>query len=132
MSRLARVSLPQALAYRGGQPMIAWLLHRVSGIGIVFFVSMHILAAFFLYSVEATSFTGAVSEALTEFYEALPMQLFMLFAVLYHAINGLRIVVLDMFPGLWKHNREAMWVQWALFLPMFLLPAALMLMRVKI
>lgn len=132
MSRLARVSLPQALAYRGGQPMIAWLLHRVSGIGIVFFVSMHILAAFFLYSVEATSFTGAVSEALTELYEALPMQLFMLFAVLYHAINGLRIVVLDMFPGLWKHNREAMWVQWALFLPMFLLPAALMLMRVKI
>ncbi len=102
------------------------------GIGIVFFVSMHILAAFFLYSVEATSFTGAVSEALTEFYEALPMQLFMLFAVLYHAINGLRVVVLDMFPGLWKHNREAMWVQWALFLPMFLLPAALMLMGVTI
>jgi succinate dehydrogenase / fumarate reductase cytochrome b subunit len=132
MSKLARVSLPQALAYRGGQPMIAWLLHRVSGIGIVFFVSMHILAAFFLYSVEATSFTGAVSEALTEFYEALPMQLFMLFAVLYHAINGLRVVVLDMFPGLWKHNREAMWVQWALFLPMFLLPAALMLMGVTI
>lgn len=132
MSKLARVSLPQALAYRGGQPMIAWLLHRVSGIGIVLFVSLHILSAFFLYSVEATSVTGAVSDALTGFYEALPMQLFMLFAVLYHAINGLRIVVLDMFPAMWKHNREAMWVQWALFLPMFLLPAALMIMRVKI
>ena len=132
MSKLARVSLPKALAYRGGQPMIAWLLHRISGIGIVFFVSMHILAAFFLYSVESTSTTGLVSDALTAFYEALPMQVFMLFAVLYHAINGLRIVVLDMFPALWKYNREAMWVQWAVFLPMFLLPAALMIMRVQI
>ena len=69
--------------------------------------------------------TNAIAAALTDFYEALPMQIFMLFAVLYHAFNGLRIVVLDMFPGLWKFNREAMWVQWALFLPMFLLPAAL-------
>jgi succinate dehydrogenase / fumarate reductase cytochrome b subunit len=132
MSKLARVSLPKALAYRGGQPMIAWLLHRISGTGIVFFVSMHILAAFFLYSVESTSTAGAVSDALTTFYEALPMQIFMLFAVLYHAINGLRIVMLDMFPALWKYNREAMWVQWAMFLPMFLLPAALMLMGVQI
>lgn len=132
MSKLARVSLPTALAYRGGQPMIAWLLHRISGIGIVFFVSMHVLAAFFLYSVDSTSTTGAVSDALTIVFEALPMQVFMLFAVLYHAVNGLRIVVLDMFPALWKYNREAMWVQWALFLPAFLLPAALMIMRVQI
>jgi succinate dehydrogenase / fumarate reductase cytochrome b subunit len=132
MSKLARVSLPRALAYRGGQPMIAWLLHRISGIGIVVFVSMHVLAAFFLYSVESTSVTGAVSDAMTTFYEALPMQVFMLFAVLYHAINGLRIVVLDMFPALWKYNREAMWVQWAVFLPAFILPAALMVMRVQI
>ena len=39
------------LGYRGGQPMIAWLLHRISGIGIVLFVSMHVFAAFFLYAV---------------------------------------------------------------------------------
>jgi succinate dehydrogenase / fumarate reductase cytochrome b subunit len=132
MSRLARVSLPHALSYRGGQPMISWLLHRISGIGIVVFVSMHIWAAFFLYGVEATSLSGAVSQALTDFYEALPMQIFILFAVLYHAIHGLRIVVLDMWPALWRYNREAMWVQWALFLPMFLLPAALMIMGVKL
>lgn len=132
MSRLARVSLPRALSYRGGQPMLAWLLHRISGIGIVFFVSMHVWAAFFLYSVESTSPTGAVSEALTLFYESLPMQVFILFAVLYHAINGLRIVILDMWPSLYRYNREAMWVQWALFLPMFLLPATLMIIGVEL
>jgi hypothetical protein len=41
-------------------------------------------------------------------------------------LNGLRIVVLDMWPAMHRFNHEAMWVQWALFLPMFLLPAALM------
>ncbi len=131
MSKVARVPLPTALSYRGGMPMLAWLLHRISGIGIVIFVSMHVFAAFFLYAVPGGA-TNAIAAALTDFYEALPMQIFMLFAVLYHAFNGLRIVVLDMFPGLWKFNREAMWVQWALFLPMFLLPAALMIMGVKL
>ncbi|OQA47136.1 MAG: Succinate dehydrogenase/Fumarate reductase transmembrane subunit [Chloroflexi bacterium ADurb.Bin325] len=126
MSKIARVSLPNAVAYRGGQPMIAWLLHRISAIGIVVFVSMHIWAAFFLYAVAGT--TGGVAEALTEFYEALPMQVFVLFCILYHAINGLRIVILDMWPSLYRYNREAMWVQWAIFLPLFLLPAALMIL----
>ena len=130
MSKLARVTLPSALRYRGGWPYVSWLLHRLSGIGIVVFVSMHVVAAFFLYGVEGVS--GEVANALTSFYEALPMQLFILFAVLYHAMHGLRVVILDMFPRLWTYNREAMWVQWALFLPMFLLPAALMIMRVQI
>jgi succinate dehydrogenase / fumarate reductase, cytochrome b subunit len=130
MSKVARVSLPTALSYRGGLPMLAWLLHRISGIGIVVFVSMHVIAAFFVYAVPGGA-ANAIAAALTDFYEALPMQIFILFAVLYHAINGLRIVVLDMFPDLWKFNREAMWMQWALFLPMFLLPAALMIMGVK-
>ena len=121
------VGLYQALRYRGGQPMLAWLLHRISGIGIVVFVSMHVVAAFFLYSVEPESFTGQVTQALTNFYEWLPMQIFILFSVLWHAINGLRIVVLDMWPSLMPYNREAMWLQWAVFLPLFLLPALLMI-----
>lgn len=132
MSKLARVNFFRALGYRGGQPMLAWLLHRISAIGIVAFVSMHIWAAFFLYSVDSGSTTGVVSQWVTDIYESLPMQIFVLFAVLFHAINGLRIVILDMWPGLHPYHREAMWVQWALFLPLFLLPAALMLMRVTI
>jgi succinate dehydrogenase / fumarate reductase cytochrome b subunit len=126
MSKLARVTVLQALAYRGGQPMIAWLLHRISGVGIVLFVTMHVVAAFFLYAVQGT--TGEVANALTDFYEGLPVQIFVLFAVLYHALNGLRIVILDMWPALHRYNREAMWVQWALFWPMFLLPAFLMVL----
>jgi succinate dehydrogenase / fumarate reductase cytochrome b subunit len=128
MSKLSRVTLGQALGYRGGQPMIIWLLHRISGIGIVLFVGMHVLAAFMLYSTEGGT-TYAIADALTSFYETLWVQLIVLFIVLFHDVNGLRIVILDMWPSLLHYYREAMWVQWALFLPLFLVPAVLMVLR---
>jgi succinate dehydrogenase / fumarate reductase, cytochrome b subunit len=131
MSKLARVTLSQALGYRGGQPMTTWLLHRISALGIVVFVSMHIVAAFLLYATTG-GITNTVANAVTTFYEGKPMQVFVLFCVLYHAMNGLRIVVLDMWPALHRFNREAMWVQWALFLPLFLLPAFLIAVGAKV
>lgn len=130
MSKLARVTLPQALAYRGGQPMFAWLLHRISALGIVLFVGMHLTMAFLVYATTG-GVTNVVANALTTFYALAPVQIFVLFCVLYHATNGLRIVILDMWPRLHRFNREAMWVQWALFLPMFLLPALLIATNVK-
>jgi succinate dehydrogenase / fumarate reductase, cytochrome b subunit len=128
MSKLSRVTLGQALRYRGGLPMFVWLLHRIAGIGIILFVGTHVLAAFMLYSTQG-GVTYAVADALTSAYETLWVQLIVLFLVLFHAINGLRIAVLDMWPSLIHYYREAMWVQWALFLPLFLVPAVLMVMR---
>jgi succinate dehydrogenase / fumarate reductase cytochrome b subunit len=128
MSKLSRVSLGQALRYRGGQPMVVWLLHRITAIGIVLFVGMHVLAGFMLYATEGGT-TNLVADALTTFYETLWVQIVVLFCVLFHAINGLRIAVLDMWPSLIHYYREAMWVQWALFLPLFLVPAVLMILR---
>jgi succinate dehydrogenase / fumarate reductase, cytochrome b subunit len=131
MSKLSRVTLRQALGYRGGQPMIVWILHRLTGLGIILFVGMHVLAAFFKYSTEP-GVANSVAVTLTSFYETLGVQVVVLFCVLYHAVNGLRIVILDMWPSLIHYNREAMWVQWALFLPLFLVPAVLMILRSSI
>jgi succinate dehydrogenase cytochrome b subunit len=128
MSKLSRVTLGQALRYRGGQPMILWLLHRIAGLGIVLFVGMHVLAAFMLYSTQG-GVAYVVADGLTSFYETLPVQIVVLFCVLFHATNGLRIAILDMWPALIHYYREAMWVQWALFLPLFLVPAVLMIMH---
>ncbi len=133
MSRLARVTLFQALTYRGGQPMLAWALHRIAGIGIVLFVGMHVFAGFTLYAVTGqTATANVIANALTSFYESKPAQIFVLFSVLFHGFNGLRIVVLDMWPGLHRFHREAMWVQWAVFAPVFLIPASLIAFGVKV
>jgi succinate dehydrogenase / fumarate reductase cytochrome b subunit len=131
MSKQARVTLSQFIAYRGGQPMLAWLLHRIAGVGIVLFVGMHVFAGFFLYAVEGGA-TSTIANALTDLYESRPMQVFVLFALLYHGLNGLRIVVLDMWPGLHRFHREAMWLQWAVFLPVFSLLAFLIALGIKI
>ena len=38
---------------------------------------------------------------------------------MFHAINGLRITILDLWPSLLVHEREAIWVEWVVFLPLY-------------
>ena len=41
------------------------------------------------------------------------------FCVLFHVINGLRIIILDLWPKLIEHQREAIWLEWMIFLPVY-------------
>ena len=56
---------------------------------------------------------------LNTIYENWAFQIFIFFCVLFHAINGLRITILDLLPKLLEHQREAIWVEWAVFLPVY-------------
>jgi succinate dehydrogenase / fumarate reductase cytochrome b subunit len=108
------VSLATALRYRGQGPMLAFILHRIGGIGMAVFITMHIVASFL---------GGSIGALLNGVYEHWLFQLFIFFCVLFHAINGLRITIIDLFPRLLVHEREAIWVEWAVFLPLFLVAA---------
>lgn len=104
------VSLLTGLRYQGKGPMLTFVLHRIGGLGMVIFVAMHILASFL---------GGDVGKFLNAIYENWAFQIFIFFCVLFHAINGLRITILDLWPKLIEYQREAIWVEWALFLPIF-------------
>ncbi|MEZ0397309.1 MAG: hypothetical protein ABWK53_12880 [Anaerolineales bacterium] len=104
------VSLWQGLKYQGQGPMLTFVLHRIGGLGIVLFVSIHLLASYF---------GGEVGIFLNSVYEHWAFQLVVFFCALFHAINGLRIVILDLWPKLIEHQREAIWVEWAVFLPLY-------------
>jgi succinate dehydrogenase / fumarate reductase cytochrome b subunit len=104
------VSLASALRYRGQGPMLTFILHRIGGIGMAVFITMHILASFL---------GGSIGGFLNNVYEHWLFQIFIFFCVLFHAINGLRITIIDLFPKLLVHQREAIWVEWAVFLPIF-------------
>jgi succinate dehydrogenase / fumarate reductase cytochrome b subunit len=104
------VSLAQGLRYQGKGPMLNFILHRVGGLGIVIFVAIHILASFA---------GGKVGIFLNTIYENWIFQIFIFFCALFHAINGLRIVILDLWPKLIEHQREAIWVEWGIFLPIY-------------
>lgn len=110
MVRKRNVGVIQGLRYQGGGPQTAWLLHRISGLGIAVFVGAHILASFF---------GGDIGKWINEVYETWWFQLFVVFCALFHGINGLRITILDLWPKLIEHQREAIWVEWFVFLPVF-------------
>jgi succinate dehydrogenase / fumarate reductase cytochrome b subunit len=112
----------RGLRYQGGGPMLAWILHRISGLGIIIFVSLHVLAGFSTHVVGTE--WGAVVNAI---YENVFFQIFIYFCVLFHALNGLRIAILDFWPRLLVHQRLAIWVQWAIFIPVFGLSVFLMI-----
>jgi succinate dehydrogenase / fumarate reductase cytochrome b subunit len=104
------VSLRTGLSYRGGGPMLTYVLHRIGGLGMAIFISVHLLASFL---------GGTVGQSLNAVYEHWLFQIFIFFCVLFHAINGLRITILDLWPKLIEYQREAIWVEWAVFLPTY-------------
>ena len=104
------VSLETALRYKGQGPFLTYILHRIGGLGIAIFITIHILSSFV---------GGKVGVFTNSIYENWIFQIFIFFFVLFHAINGLRITILDLFPKLIEHSREAIWIEWAFFIPIY-------------
>ncbi len=104
------VSLATGLRYKGQGPMLTFVLHRVGGLGMAVFITVHILASFV---------QGSTGVFLNSIYENWLFQIVIFFCVLFHAINGLRITLVDLFPRLIPHEREAIWLEWAVFLPIY-------------
>ena len=104
------VSLKDALRYQGKGPMLTFILHRIGGLGMVTFVGLHVLASFM---------GGTVGRSINLIYENWVFQIVIFFLVLFHMINGLRIILLDLWPKLVEHQREAIWLEWMVFLPVY-------------
>jgi succinate dehydrogenase / fumarate reductase cytochrome b subunit len=112
------------LRYQGGGPMLSWLLHRISGLGMIVFVSLHVLASFF-----TQQFGDDTAIFINTIYESVYFQIFIYFCVIFHTLNGLRILILDMWPKLLEYQREATWLQWMIFIPIYGLAVFLMIQR---
>jgi succinate dehydrogenase / fumarate reductase cytochrome b subunit len=104
------VGLLTSLRYRGQGPMLAFILHRFGGLGMLLFVSIHILSSYV---------GGDLGVLLNDIYTNWIFQAFVFFCALFHAVNGLRITLLDLWPRLLAHQREAIWIEWAVFLPLY-------------
>jgi succinate dehydrogenase / fumarate reductase cytochrome b subunit len=111
-----RVGFFQGLKYQGKGPMLAWILHRLTGLGILIFVGVHVLASFFMQQIG----TG-LGTSINILYESWQFQIVVIFCMLFHAINGLRIAILDIWPRLLPFQRESLWLEWAIFIPVYAL-----------
>ena len=114
MSLRRKVSLFQGLRYRGKGPMWAWMLHRITGLSIILFVGLHVFASFFMQQ-----FGSDIATSINIVYESWVFQIFVIFIVIFHVLNGSRIAVLDIWPQLLVYQREALWLQWLVFIPIY-------------
>ena len=95
------------LRYRGGINQWWWLIHRLTGIGILTFLVIHIIDTFLVVykpdwydhtvGVYGGVFMGGYYWPLRWGFRA--SELGLIAAVLFHAINGTRIVILDFWSG---------------------------------
>ncbi|HLA44043.1 MAG TPA: succinate dehydrogenase, cytochrome b556 subunit [Aggregatilineales bacterium] len=117
-------TITETLRYRGKIGQWSWVFHRLSGLGIVLFVYLHVIdtswAAFYpeLYA-EAIHFYQSPLFTLGEFG--------LVAAVVYHAINGYRIIYLDWRPQFWHLQHRAAVIVFAIvaviLIPVFILMA---------
>lgn len=111
------------MTYRGGLGMLFWALHRLAGLGILLFLTLHVVDIFLL------SFGEELFNDLLHFYTApwaRVLEVFLLFGVLFHALNGLRIVIQDFFPSAMDDQERLIVAEIVVFLLVFLPSAWLM------
>jgi succinate dehydrogenase / fumarate reductase, cytochrome b subunit len=109
--------------YRGGPGMIAWALHRIAGIGVIAFLALHIFDIFLMHFGP-----GLFNDLLFLYKHPLfrAAEILLLFGLLYHALNGLRIILLDLFPATARFQMQLWYVQMVIFLIAFIPLASLM------
>lgn len=119
-----KVGFFKGLKYRGGGPMIAWMLHRITGLGIILFVGLHVIASFFMQQLGSD-----VATTVNIVYESWIFQIVIAFFVIFHALNGLRIAISDLWPKSLVYQREALWLQWFIFVPIYGLTVFILIYR---
>lgn len=116
-----------SLRYRGKEGQISFWLHRLTGLGTLLFLVIHILDTSTVY------FAPALYEHAIGLYQSTPFmigEIFLVFAVLFHGANGLRIALFDLFPHLWRENPQRKGFYFTLTVSMLLwLPAAFLMGR---
>lgn len=100
------------VTYRGGEGMLAWVFHRISGVAIFAFLALHLLDIF-LVGAAPDIYNSLLAIYATPF--GIVMEWLLGAAVLYHALNGLRIVIMDFWPPLTRYHRQLWYLAWFLF-----------------
>jgi succinate dehydrogenase / fumarate reductase cytochrome b subunit len=118
------------LRYGGGIGQWSWLVHRVTGLGILLFLVLHIIDTFFvvaypaLYDHTVSIYGGMVTglhPSINGYYWGLRWafrlgELGLIACVLFHAINGVRVILFDFWPRAAGFQKELAWAVLTVFM----------------
>lgn len=110
--------------YRGGEGQWSYALHRLTGIGVFLFLLIHILDTFLILFGP-----GPYNHAM-DLYKAAwfrPAEILLAAAVFYHAGNGVRITLYDLFPGTIRYHKQMFVIGALLFIILMVWTSQLML-----
>lgn len=113
------------MGYKGGTGQWAWVLHRVTGVGVLLFLFAHIIDTVLVaWGPEVyDKVIGIYKQPAFRFLEV-----GLLAAVLYHALNGVRIIIIDFWEDTMAYERQLFYAVTALFMAIFL-PSAWIMLR---
>ena len=92
--------------YRGDPGMWSWVLHRITGAAIFFFLFVHVLDTA-LVRVSPEAYNEVVSTYKTPIVGL--MEVGLVAAVLYHALNGIRVILIDFWQHGPRYQRLMLW-----------------------
>ena len=98
--------------YKGSPGQWSWLLHRITGVAVILFLFAHVID---------TAVVGWGPEAYNRVigvyhnWVVKLLELGLVAAVLYHAINGVKIMVFDFWPASSRHMKPIALASTAIF-----------------
>jgi len=107
---------PAGTLYRGREGMWSWVAHRVTGVLVFFFLYVHVLDTA-LVRVSPEAYNTVIATYKNPVVGLLEVGL--VGAVLYHALNGLRVVLIDFWsrgPRVQRQMLYAVVVLWVLLM----------------
>jgi succinate dehydrogenase / fumarate reductase cytochrome b subunit len=102
---------PAGTLYRGKVGMWSWVLHRITGVAIFFFLLVHVLDTS-LVRLSPEAYNAVVATYKTPLVGL--GELGLVAAILYHAFNGLRVILIDFWRKGVKYQNVMFWVVIAL------------------
>lgn len=98
--------MPAGTLYRGREGMWSWVAHRVTGVLIFFFLFVHVLDTA-LVRVSPEAYDDVVATYKTPIVALLEYGL--VAAILFHALNGLRVIAVDFWSKGPRHQKTMLW-----------------------
>ena len=113
----------EGLRYGGGVGQWSWLAHRLTGLGVLFFLLIHVIDTFLVVAFPAEyDWTVAIYGGVVSGSSYWPVrwlfrvgELGLIASVVFHAANGVRIILFDFWPGAARYQRQIFWGVMAIF-----------------
>ncbi|MBI2119475.1 MAG: succinate dehydrogenase, cytochrome b556 subunit [Elusimicrobia bacterium] len=98
--------------YKGKEGQWSWIFHRITGIGVLLFLAIHIIDTM-LVGWGPEIYNKVIAIYRNPIFKIGEVGLFA--AVLYHALNGIRIMIIDFVPEFTKYHRQIFYLEMLLF-----------------